>query len=351
MKLRKIQILAVITAAALFAGCRKETVRVYDVPKDRPSASTAAYIPQGWEEAPLGEMRVNSFVVRSGTNKVAEISVIPLPNLGGKLLDNVNRWRSSIGLKPSTEEELAKDAKAVRVGAEAGNLFEMNGDSAEKDEPTRILGAIVNIDGTGWYFKIMGEDKAVAMQKPEFIKFLANYKFPKHDHDHGDHAGHNHTEDPHAGVAAQDPHAGLDVATAPPTPETGAPARAWPAPASWQQQTPGMMQDAKFVAGGGKAIVTVSTAGGDMLANIQRWRGPGQLNLPAISDAEAQKLAVPLDLNGAKATLVDLNGPTQRLIVVVVPKGQFSTFFKLIGEPAAVAAEKDALIEFAKKVK
>ncbi|HMJ91610.1 MAG TPA: hypothetical protein VK530_17440, partial [Candidatus Acidoferrum sp.] len=122
-----------------------------------------------------------------------------------------------------------------------------------------------------------------------------------------------------------------------------------PAPPSWQQQTPGMMQDAKFAVGGGKAVVTVSEAGGAMVPNIQRWRG--QLQMAQASDAEVEKAATPLDLKGVKATLVDLAGPTQRMIVIIVPKGDLSVFYKLMGESAAVAAEKDALIEFARKVK
>jgi hypothetical protein len=39
------------------------------------------------------------------------------------------------------------------------------------------------------------------------------------------------------------------------------------------------------------------------------------------------------------------------MIVIIVPKGDMSVFYKLMGESAAVAAEKDALIEFARKVK
>lgn len=334
---RKYQILAAAFAALFVAGCRQDGIHVYEVPKEQPTSATATYIPKGWDEAPRGEMRVNSFVIRNGTNAQAEISVIPLPNMGGKLIDNVNRWRSSVGLKALTEEELAKEGRPVKVGAESGTLYEMNGDSTEKDEPTRILGAIVNLDGTGWYFKMMGADKVVAGQKPEFLKFLAGYKFPPHDH--GNHAGHNHAEDPHAGLAAQSAPGG----------EESASKQSWPVPASWQQQAPGMMQDAKFAAAGGKAIITVSQAGGAMIPNIQRWRG--QLQMPAVSDAEAEKSSSPLDLGHAKATLVDLTGPSQRMIVVVVPKGQMSVFYKLMGEPSAVAAEKDALIEFAKKVK
>ena len=56
-------------------------------------------------------------------------------------------------------------------------------------------------------------------------------------------------------------------------------------------------------------------------------------------------------MNGAQARIIDLPGEKDSMVVIIVPKGQTSVFYKLMGEPAAVAAEKDALIEFAKKVK
>ncbi|HMJ92053.1 MAG TPA: hypothetical protein VK530_19685, partial [Candidatus Acidoferrum sp.] len=233
MKLGINQILAVALVAAFVAGCRQDKITFTDVPKERAERSAepiAVQVPTGWEQAPRGEFRVHSFIVRGASNAQAEISVIPLPNLGGRLLDNINRWRSSVGLQALSEEEIAKEAKPVKVSHETGSFFEMAGDSTEKDEPTRILGAIVNIEGNGWYFKMMGDDKLVSAQKPEFMKFLAAYQFPPHSHD--DHAGHNHAEDPHAGVAAEDPHAGLNIAAAPPTPESGPPQKAWPAPPS-----------------------------------------------------------------------------------------------------------------------
>ena len=61
--------------------------------------------------------------------------------------------------------------------------------------------------------------------------------------------------------------------------------------------------------------------------------------------------ARPGDLAGAKATLVDMTGPKQRLITIIVPRGDRTAFFKLLGDPAAVAAEKNALLEFVKGTK
>ncbi len=342
--MKQIQIFAAALAALLVAGCRQESIRVYDVPKDSPVAAAHVHkpAPEGWTAAPRGEFRVESYLIKGTNNAKAEVSVIPLPNMGGKLLDNINRWRSAVGQKPLTEQELSSAGTPVKVGGEGGTFYEIAGNSIEKDEPSRILGAVVNRDGTGWYFKMTGDDKLVAAQKSGFLKYVEGYDFA--------HAGHNQGEaaaEPSA--TGGDPHAGLNIASAPAATEAAAPAKAWPAPAAWQQQAPGMMQDAKFSVGGGKATVTVSHAGGGLAPNILRWRG--QLQMAAVSEAEAEKSASTLDLGGTQAKLVDLAGSSQRMIVVIVPQGETSAFYKLMGDSAAVAAEKDALIEFAKKVK
>lgn len=353
--MKQTQFFAVAVIALLAAGCRQESISVYDAPKEREVAAVAHQPhnhtppPQGWEPAPKGDFRIESFVVKGTGDKKAEISVIPLPNMGGNLLDNVNRWRSQVGQKPLSIEDLGKAGTPVKVGGEDGKLYEVAGDSVEKDEPTRVLGVVVDRSGTGWYFKMIGDDKLVAAQKQNFLKYIEGYDFAHAGHAHGDVAASAPAAD------SADPHAGLNippVASAPAAASSGAAQQSsLPVPATWQQQEAGQMVDARFSVQGGKATMTVSTAGGSIVGNIQRWRGPGQVNLPTISDAEAEKLATPLDLNGVKATLVDLAGPAKRMVVVIVPNGATSTFYKLMGDPATVAAEKDALIEFAKKVK
>lgn len=336
--------LLAVAAVALVAGCREEKIQVYEVPKERSAPMAAAppstptmQLPEGWQPKPPGEMRLMSFDVK-GEGGEADMSVT---RAGGELIESVNRWRSAVSQKPLTSEDFEKSFTPLKVGRDTGKLFDIAGTSVEKAAPARVLAVVVDHDGATWYFKMMGDDKLVAAQKPAFVKFVQGFDF------HLGQGGHHHGES--AASSAADPHAGLNLATAPPTPESGPPPKAWPAPPTWQQQTPGMMQDAKFSVQGGKALVTVSSAGGDMTANIQRWRG--QLQMAPASDAEVQKLAQPLDLAGVKATLVDLAGPKQRMIVVIVPKGEQAVFYKLMGDPTAVLAEKGALVEFVKKVK
>ena len=107
------------------------------------------------------------------------------------------------------------------------------------------------------------------------------------------------------------------------------------------------MQDAKFLVAGGKARVTVSIFPGEtggVLANVNRWRS--QIGLTTVDEAGLATLLAPLDLPGTKANLVDMKGPEKRMVAAIVPRGAETWFFKLLGEPAAVEAEKQGFVEF-----
>src|SRR5260370_24212820 len=88
--------------AATFAGCGRDDVRTYRVPKettpqlaaaDLPSGhadvsgashasaapAIAAKVPADWQEAPLGQMRVASYRGHEKDGKIADISRAPLP--------------------------------------------------------------------------------------------------------------------------------------------------------------------------------------------------------------------------------------------------------------------------------
>lgn len=107
---------------------------------------------------------------------------------------------------------------------------------------------------------------------------------------------------------------------------------------------------------GGAAEVTISKFPGDvggMVANIQRWRG--QLGLNPGSAEEARKSAEMLEIDGKKdAYMVDLSGTnvrsgkTARMISVGVPYQGETWFFKLMGDDAVVAKEKDKFVQFVK---
>ncbi len=86
----------------------------------------------------------------------------------------------------------------------------------------------------------------------------------------------------------------------------------WQVPAGWQEVPGGQFLVAKFTLAGegnASAAVNVSNAageGGGLIGNVNRWRG--QLGLGQLSDADVNQLVTTIDVQGGKASLVDLSG-------------------------------------------
>jgi hypothetical protein len=104
----------------------------------------------------------------------------------------------------------------------------------------------------------------------------------------------------------------------------------------------------------GQADVSISKFPGDvggLPANVNRWRK--QLGLPELGENEAAKSAEMVEVNGKKnAYMVDLKGMNARtgkqarMVALGVPRGGDTWFYKLIGDDAVVAKEKDAFLKF-----
>ncbi len=93
---------------------------------------------------------------------------------------------------------------------------------------------------------------------------------------------------------------------------------------------------------------------GELLANVNRWRG--QVGLAAVDAAGLEKSYTALDVPGGKAMLVDVSGQNKagkdtRLVGVIWPRNGQTWFYKLMGAPATVGAEKDNLLKFVQSVR
>ncbi len=124
-------------------------------------------------------------------------------------------------------------------------------------------------------------------------------------------------------------------------------------PSTWKAETPGQMQVARYSmsADGRVAEATITTFPGDvggLFANINRWRS--QIGLEPISQDQISQVSQPLELNGARATLVDLVNPQnqRRLISVIVPRDGQTWFFKLLGDESLAEREKEQLVNMVK---
>jgi hypothetical protein len=148
------------------------------------------------------------------------------------------------------------------------------------------------------------------------------------------------------------------AAAAAPTSSEGKPE--WQVPAGWKEIDGGQFLVAKFIISGAdnlQAAVNVSMSAGDgggLLGNVNRWRG--QLGLNQQSQAEVDKSVTSVDIQGGKAILVDMSGTDMksgaksRLIGAIVPKGQQTWFYKLMGPAALVEQEKNTFTKFVQGV-
>lgn len=357
--------MALLAAACVlpFAGCKKETISSYEVPKESslPATKSAAdaaaaaqlppmpkgkiawaTLPEGWSEAPnTSQMRIASFSIKGDNGEEADLSVIPLPNLAGKETEFVNMWREQIKLPHAAPDEISQMEQNVKIGDLDGQMFDMV--SAEPLEnaaaKSRILVAMASQSGMSWFFKMTGADQLVEHEKANFVKFLAGVTLQSEP-------------------ATVDPHAGLNMAggggTMPAMPALSAPSAPnantpkWTVPTGWTSADPGSMMLAKWDVPGGGAEVSVLSlggTGGGMLMNVNRWRG--QLQLPPTTDAELPSLTTTVDTAGTKATIVDMTGGGKRMVAMIVPLGDQTWFYKCMGNPDAVGKTKDAFLKFA----
>ena len=373
--------LAAALMAVISAGCGRDNVTVYHVatndiapsvppppaaapampasmPATMPGGMVAGdtsgmpkikyTLPDGWKEKPLTQFRVASFEV-SENGKTADVSVIPLGGTAGGDAANINRWRGQVGQSPVEETDLKKLATPVEVASQPADLYDLSGTEAGSGEPARILGAILHGDDTTWYFKMNGADALVEKQKPNFIAFLKSVAFDK-------------SAAPATPDVSQLPagHPAIPGVTA--TTETGGTADlpAWTIPTDWKEGEAPQFVLVKFNiqgAGDATAAATVSQLNGDgggLLANVNRWRS--QLGQPPITEDDAAKLPT-IDADGVPAAVADFAGTDARagkparVVGVVLPRNGRTWFYKLMGDPDLVSAQRDAFIRFVQSAK
>jgi hypothetical protein len=334
-----------LLAALCLAGCERNEIKVYSVPKEQPAAmasmgapsggaqpegmaSSAPQLrwktPDGWKEGAPSEFRVASFHIKGSGGKDADVSVIPLPGGAGGDFSNVNRWRNQVGLEPVSEAEFAKIAEPVEIAGQPAKLYDAAGKSLH------ILAAIQWRGEAAWFFKMTGDPELVTQQKPTFVEFLKSVRFL--------------TEEP--AMPAGHPDVGAMAAGTASGPKAGGPQ--WNAPADWTEAPAGQFLFAKYKIEGGKAAVNISMSpgdGGGLAANLNRWRK--QLGLGELPDDELAKSVT----TAGSISMVEMNGTKAALVGAIVSQPGQTWFYKLMGDAKVVTAQKDAFSKFVQEVK
>jgi hypothetical protein len=349
----KLGVLLSLGALTLVAGCGKEEIKVYSVPKETADAApqmasmpassgiiaspNAPHVhwttPDGWQQLAPTELRVGNFLVSNGDKK-AEVSIIPFPGEVGTELENVNRWRRELGLPPIEENQISSET--VSVGSNAGKLYDMTGPELE------TLAVILEKDGTSWFFKMRGDKELVSKNKPAFVTFLKSIQFEASANDEPVVASapkSTNSKTVSDGNSSSEPRLEL--------------------PANWRETPAPAMVLKSFSVGENdhEAKITVTAfpgSVGGVLKNVNRWRN--QLSLEPIDESALPKVTSSIDVLGGQATLVDMSGTDgktgkpARMIAAMVPRQDKTWFYKLMGDEATVAKEKDAFVKFVESV-
>jgi hypothetical protein len=365
----------------MFTTARADNIQVYRVPKERTPLLAQANphggghsaddghdhgaprampkvtytTPEGWREVGAGEMRVAGFTIAGANGAAAQVAVTPLPGMAGRESLIVNMWRQQVGLSELSESETAKELTVVDIGADSGKMFDMVGKSAA-GATVRIVTAMAHRGEMSWFYKLQGDDELVTAQKANFTAFLKSVKIEEAAAAPALPEGHPPIK---GGAVPGSGMPGAVTTAAPPAPRVGGPT--WTVPAGWQEISGGQFLFAKFLIDGegtAKAAVNVSRSAGDgggLAANINRWRG--QLGQGPWSEAELAKQTQEIEVAGGKGTYVELSGtdtatdqPATTLGVKVVRSGS-TWYYKLMGEPKLVAAQKENFLQFVKGVK
>lgn len=333
-----------VSITIILAGCGREEIRVYKIPKESPQVSTphqqsqaqwkvVGEVPQNWEERPASGMRVAQFWVKGKDGAQGEVVVMPMVGLRASKDEILAIWRNQLGSNVMQKSEM------VKIGNDEGELFDLSSEQPSDSElPSRILVAMLFKDNINWFFRISGGSNLVEDAKPSFIKYLQSVKLVQ--------AGETNKNE---GQPSPAPAASPDVNAK----------ITFKVPADWKPLPPAPMTLSRYEVSDGSntAVISISRLDGDgggLLPNVNRWRG--QINLNQITMDELNRVAEKIKFADNNAILVDFvgknkDGEQTRMVGIIAPAGSETYFFKMTGQNDAVQKYKPALIKFVESLK
>ena len=134
--------------------------------------------PAGWVKQADKPMRLVTFKPSDASSSECYVSL--LAGEAGGVSNNVQRWRSQMGLQDLGAAELAKLPKLGVLGREA-TLVDLNGklnDSMTNRtiEKARFLGVICPLDGWTLFVKMTGPEAEVTAAKEAFLSFCKSLR-------------------------------------------------------------------------------------------------------------------------------------------------------------------------------
>lgn len=264
-------------------------------------------IPANWTEERGRPMRFTTY--RIGENG-PEVSISTLPNNSGETaaaVANINRWRGQLGLPDLTSSQYQR---ALESDTDAKQILPE--DEGEIVSMTVPAGKVILVDFVGEMAQGGGPPFANMGSRP-------------------------------AGPAT--PPVG------PPAPEQAAARtpRLNP-PRAWRPAEPDAFSLAAYQAGEGDdaSRVTLSSVGGDLILNVNRWRN--QVGLPPWSPAELAEKKQMLSGEAYTAEYFELVGPAETILAAVINYQGSPWIVKLRGPNQSASAQIDNFKQFVQSI-
>ncbi len=157
-----------------------------DAPPQKIDAGGLTFeVPASWKSSkPRSAMRLAQLTVDpvKGDAEPAELVVFAFPGGGGTVEANLKRWQDGFqdenGKSPKIETKVVKGKNVEVTRAETAGRYVaavFPGSPEVNNKPNfRLLGGIVQADGTGYYLKMVGPDKTVTAARAGFDAMLAS---------------------------------------------------------------------------------------------------------------------------------------------------------------------------------
>lgn len=252
-------------------------------------------LPDGWKEiASSSPLRYKTIAIPAEP-KSLELTVSELQIPGDTTafaLSNLNRWRGQLSLAPIEESQL--DSETEKLEAPGGTVL---------------------------YVNYSGKSSAGGGMPP----MMAGGNAP--------------SAPPSAPRSAAKPKSPLQFQT----------------PSDWKPAQGTSLSVAAFQAQheGQSVTITITPAGGDLIANVNRWRG--QIQLPAASADEIKNSSRSLTVDKRPVVIVELmneNGnPPQAIFAAILNDGGQTWFIKLSGDAAAAKQEQSNFDSFVQSIR
>lgn len=196
--------IAALTTLLIFAGCGKNEPQYVEVeevqqeqpaemdphaghnhpPGEHPEAPSAQVpfsydVPEGWNETPPPSMVLLAMEAGKPPQLVANLGVSAFPGDVGGQLANINRWRRQVGLGPLSPDAVDGFVTNLQVSGMDAWQVDFTGPSGtgENGGSARVVVTALPHNGHTWFFKLMGNDSAVAEELDKYAAFLNSVQF------------------------------------------------------------------------------------------------------------------------------------------------------------------------------